>query len=60
VGCKWIEVAHFGDEGKFFVVDEEGKLNGKPLNVAATEIYRKHYSDYIVGNALLCDPGEVK
>lgn len=60
VGCEYIECAHFGPEGKFFVLDEEGKLNGKPVNPAATRIYAQYHPDIIVGNALLCEKGEVK
>ena len=61
IGCEYIEVAHFGHDGQFFVVDEEGKLLDKPINEEATRIYRQAgYDDYIVGNALLCEKGEVK
>ena len=57
----YIECAHFGNDGKFFVVNEEGKLMGLPYNAGATAIYAEHVpGDYIVGNALLCDRGEVK
>lgn len=37
------------------VVDEEGKLKGKPVNMRATALYRRYVktSDYIVGDALL-------
>ena len=62
VGCKYIEVAHLRThDGAFLVVDEEGKLYGKELNHEATFLYRAfHPNDYIVGNALLCKPGEVR
>jgi hypothetical protein len=57
----YIECAHFGNEGKFFVVNEEGKLLGLPYNEEATKIYAEHHpNDYIVGNALLCERGEVR
>jgi hypothetical protein len=62
VGCEYIEVAHLGAQGgAFFVLDEEGKLTGKDYNAEATAMYQaNHPWDYIVGNALLCDPGEVR
>ena len=62
IGCKWIEVARLTGYAKsdFFVVDEEGKLNGKPFNAKATEIYCRYHPDYIVGDALLCSYKEVK
>ena len=58
--CDWVEVAHMPRDGHFFLVDEEGKLTGKPLNVRATKIYSYYYNDYIVGDALLCSPTEFK
>lgn len=60
VDCRWVEAAHFGNHGQFFILDEEGKLFNKPLNVKATQLYRKYYDDYIVGPALLCEEGEVR
>ena len=46
----------------YLIVNEEGKLNGLPLNVKATELWRKTftkensvfgYDDFVVGNAIL-------
>ena len=39
--------------GNKLVVNEEGKLNGLPVNIIATEIYGQE--DVIVGDALFCD-----
>lgn len=47
-------------EGKWIVVNEEGKLQNLPLNFQATKIIREYgYADYIVGDALICDPNEI-
>lgn len=48
-------------DGKWIVVNEEGKLNNLPLNFNATKIIRDNgYNDYIVGNALICNNNEIK
>lgn len=58
IGCELVEFAYPpGRKGPFLVVDEEGWLAGKQFNPVATGIYG-HPGDYIVGNALLCNPGE--
>lgn len=47
--------------GMFMVIDEEGKLNEKPVNIAATEIFRGlGVDDVVVGDVLYCDPSMVK
>lgn len=43
-------------KGKLMVVNEEGKIDGLPLNTMATLIA----GQAIVGNVLVCKPGEVK
>ena len=61
IGCEWIEVAHLnGPDGAFFVLDDMGKLTGKPFNAKATAVFRHFRMDYIVGDALLCKHGEVR
>ena len=47
--------------GRFLVVDEEGKLKGKSMNKIATLIVRGIISndDFIVGNAVLLEKGEI-
>lgn len=46
----------------YLIVNEEGKLNGLPLNVKATKLWRETftkencvfgYDDFVVGNAIL-------
>lgn len=50
----YIEVARTVD-GRFLVIDEEGKLKKKPLNIQATRLYQWGRQDPIVGTALLFD-----
>jgi hypothetical protein len=50
----FIEVARTV-EGKYLVLDEEGKLKHKPLNVAATRLYQYGRRDPIVGDVVLVD-----
>ena len=50
----YIEVAHTTD-GKYLIVDEEGKLKRKPLNVAATRLYQHGRRDPIAGDAVLIE-----
>ena len=60
IGCEYIEIVRVPlTHGKILIVDEEGKLNGKEFNERATVIYG-NILDYIVGDALMCDRGEVK
>ena len=55
----YIETLSLND-GKWIVVNEEGKLNNLPLNFQATKIIRDcGYADYIVGDALICNNGEI-
>jgi hypothetical protein len=48
----WIEVVRTID-GRFMVIDEEGKIKKKPLNIQATKLYLYGRHDPIVGTALL-------
>jgi hypothetical protein len=48
----YIEVARTLS-GTWLVIDEEGKLKNKPLNVSATRIYQYGSHDPIVGDAVL-------
>jgi hypothetical protein len=51
----YIEIVSAG-KGKIMVIDDEGKLKGKPVNDAATMIFMQAgYYDTIVGDALVCD-----
>lgn len=41
-------------DGRIMVLDEEGKLKGKPLNQEATRLYGANF-DYIVGDVVVMD-----
>lgn len=45
------------DEEHLMVVNEEGKLQGLPLNINASAIYlaKTHIKDSIVGDVLVCN-----
>lgn len=63
IGTDIIEIVHLYN-GMLMVIDEEGKLRNDPqVNPIATHLWMKdkpHSWDYIVGNALVCDPKMVK
>lgn len=45
-------------ESQIMVLNDEGKLNGLPINEEATKLFRTAYkgtNDYIVGDVLVCD-----
>lgn len=44
--------------GKCIVMDEEGKLKGKPLNRIATKLYCVA-EDHIVGDVVVAEQGEI-
>lgn len=50
----FIEVVYLPD-GRLMVVNEEGKLNGLPINEKASELY----PDLIVGDVLVCEYYEI-
>lgn len=41
------------DDG-LLVVDEDGKLREKPINVGASRLLRAGYSDWVAGDAVWC------
>lgn len=54
-----IELVDLG--GKYLVLDEEGKLKGKPVNLIATGwLQQEGIHDYAVGTALLIDKKHIK
>ena len=57
----YIEIINLKD-GRMMIVDEEGKLNNKAVNILATNILRRDHctTDYIVGTAIVCDADMVK
>jgi hypothetical protein len=54
IGAAMIEVVPLPNHKQIMVVDEEGKLEGKPTNDKASELYAS-LDDVIVGDALVCD-----
>lgn len=52
----YIEIIRLND-GKIIIVNEEGLMQGLPVNIEATNILRRDHStaQYIVGNAIVCD-----
>ena len=60
--CDTIEVVYL-NQNEIMIIDENGKLLGKPLNDTATHIYRKNIKntrDFIVGHALVCNTNQLK
>lgn len=57
----YIEIIRLND-GRIIVVNEEGLLQGLPVNIEATNILRRDHSttQYIVGNAIVCDSDMVE
>ncbi len=55
IGCEWVTIIHLGG-GSMLVVDEEGKMNNKPVNSFATQLAKDakvNMLDYVVGDVLL-------
>ena len=55
----FIEVVPTHDN-RMMVIDEEGKLKRKPMNMTATLLYQYGGHDEIVGDVLLCSPTEIE
>ena len=57
----YIEVIRLND-GRIIIVNEEGLLQGLPVNIPATNILRRDHftTDYIVGTAIVCDADMVE
>ena len=58
------KVPHFYMRDALMVVNEEGKLNGLPINIIATDIYLYNHTgimgvDTIVGDVLICKSKEI-
>ena len=58
--CRLIEAPGPFKDGRFMVMDEEGKLNGKELNVEASEKFYKELGrkDLIMGNVIMVNNKE--
>lgn len=56
-----IEIVRLND-GRIIIVNEEGLLQGLPVNIEATNILRRDHSttQYIVGTAIVCDADMVE
>ncbi len=51
------------NETDTMVLNEEGKLEGLPINIKATGLFRSHYpnsNDIIVGNVLVCNNNQIR
>jgi len=59
IGCEWVQVVPLRD-GRSLWIDEVGKMNSKE-NVVATDMFRQDLlpGDYLAGNVLVDDAGEV-
>ena len=57
----YIEVVSLRD-GRLICCDEQGKLKGKDFNTRATYILQAAMPthDFVVGDVLVCDEGEIK
>ena len=58
-----LDVSPLSIADAILVVNEEGKLNGLPVNTVATAVYNvcmQPYEDIVVGDVLLCSSDEVK
>ena len=55
----YIEIAHT-HTGALMIVNEDGKNDGLPFNLLATERYRYGEHDPIVGNVLICTMEEIE
>lgn len=55
----YIQVALSRNKGWLLVINEEGKLNGLPVNEKATLLYPFGYQDPIVGDAALIHQSQI-
>ena len=61
IGCDMIEVVYpEWDSDCIFVIDEEGKLNGKDINYPATLMWGYGGADVLVGDVIYCKSEMVK
>lgn len=55
----YIEIVHAGRSQTLIVLNEEGKLQGLPVNNKATELYGNP-NDVVVGDVLVCRDGDIE
>lgn len=53
----YIEIVKVG-KGKLLVMDEEGKMKGKPVNDTASKLYGYQH-DHIVGDVVIATDAEI-
>ena len=58
IGADMIQMCTTHD-GRLLLVDEDGKLKGKRVNVAATALYLYGAQDAIVGDVIVCSARQV-
>ncbi len=56
-----IELLHLSNS-KIMVINEEGKINGLPINANATDLVFgcRHPFDIVVGNVLVCNNNQIR
>lgn len=54
IGTDMIQIVYTHND-RMLLIDEEGKLKGKPINQLATRLYQYGKHDPIVGDVILCD-----
>lgn len=63
IDCEYIEVLGINND-MIMIIDEEGKLNKKTFNLAATQICHEYHSiltwDCVVGKVVLCPRSMLK
>ena len=60
IGADTIQILSMRNQG-WLVIDDEGKLKDKPINMGATLMYALfNPNDYIVGDALFCPKDMIK
>jgi len=57
----YIETVSLGG-GKTMIIDEEGKLKNKKINIEADKLAKGYIfgDDCIVGDVVICEPGELE
>ena len=58
IGTDMIQMCATHD-GRLLLIDEDGKLKGKRVNVAATALYVYGAQDAIVGDVIVCSARQV-
>lgn len=59
IGTDIIQIVRTNDR-RIMLIDEEGKLKDKPINVDASRLYEHGHIDPIVGDVLVCADSEVE